>query len=69
MYIPIFVYIAFLLGLSTAATDGSKLLMVVETFRHGARNRLSSSYPYTAAEAVNFGELTGVGQRMHYVFG
>ena len=50
-------------------TVGSKLIMVVETFRHGARQRIySSSYPDNTP-TIDYGELTAEGEREHYVLG
>lgn len=51
----------------------SKLLFVYEHFRHGAREPIEGidkdNKDYLKFEWNNFGELTSVGERMHYLLG
>ena len=60
--ILIFPFLAFCLNFIN-----SKLIMVLEAYRHGAREPLSDYY--NADEFKHWGELTAVGMRQHYNLG
>src|SRR5690606_38198749 len=59
----------FLLFISVAITNSQQPDLVVEVFRHGARAPLNNTYDPNNLWNGQYGELTGVGQRMHYILG
>ena len=60
----------FLLYLVTCQTNNDKLIFVMTHFRHGARAPIFGGKTDFMKEYWEFpGELTGVGQRMHYLLG
>ena len=57
---------------SSYSEEGEKLIFVVTHFRHGARapqNINNSYYDLLGEKWTNPGELTDMGQRMHYILG
>ena len=57
---------------SSYSDEGEKLIFVVTHFRHGARapQNIDDNYNDLLGEKwTNPGELTGMGQRMHYILG
>jgi len=59
----------FLLFIIFAITNSQQPDLVIEVFRHGARAPLNNTYDPDGLWAGQYGELTGVGQRMHYILG
>ena len=56
--------------LLVSCQDNDKLIFTMIHFRHGARSPVLSEGTDTFGEKwENPGELTGIGERMHYVLG
>ena len=67
----IFLYFCFLITFSFSYSSG-RLVFLYTHFRHGARGpkQLDENYIDRLGEKwTNLGELTGVGERMHYLLG
>ena len=66
-------YLLLIYSISSSYSDnGEKLIFVVTHFRHGSRapqSINSSFYDLLGEKWTNPGELTGMGQRMHYILG
>jgi len=67
------IYLLLIYSISSSYSEaGEKLIFVVTHFRHGARapqNINSTYYDLLGEKWTNPGELTGMGQRMHYILG
>jgi len=72
-FIIYFIYLLLIYSIFSSYSDeGEKLIFVVTHFRHGARapqNINDSYYDLLREKWTNPGELTGMGQRMHYILG
>ena len=56
--------------LLVSCQDNDKLIFTMIHFRHGTRSPVSSKTKDTFGEEWEYaGELTGIGERMHYVLG
>ena len=69
-----FIFCNFFLIYSKSESEEEKLIFVMTHFRHGARAPQHYYFPDDYKDYVkeywdNPGELTGVGQRMHYLLG
>ena len=71
MYIILYILLIYSI-FSLYSDDGEQLIFVVTHFRHGARapqNINDNYYDLLGEKWTNPGELTGMGQRMHYILG
>ena len=71
MFIILFLLLLYSI-FSSYSNNGEKLIFVVTHFRHGARAPQSINsdfYDLLGEKWTNPGELTGMGQRMHYILG
>ena len=70
---PAIIYLLLIFSISSSYSEnGEKLIFVVTHFRQGARapqNINNSYYDLLGEKWTNPGELTGMGQRMHYILG